>query len=472
MFSDESASSGNFVPDFGAEPPEEESRPAAPPSFTPDFGGASEAEPTHVSHPTRPHEALPSWEEALSEQEQALSPQEGITRVRDSDFLLEDLEGVRRPERTRRVRPTLRVPLPVWLGLALVIFLLLCGALATRAYLSGNLPAPLADLLTPGERPTLPIEALSTDRPASPTPEALPSLTPTVLPTQSGAAGKPATATPTPTAEITPTVPEIVIVDERHILQRGVEMVLVPGGSFVMGSEVRPDESPPHSVTLGAYYIDLYEVTNEQWARCVAAGACAPPHSTDLQGQPYYGEEAYAEYPVVYVSWTDADAYCRWRGARLPTEAEWEMAARWDAAEGHTRVYPWGDEWDDPASRLNYCDASCPLAGADAAFNDGWPLTAPVGSFPDGFSAAGVADLAGNVAEWVADWYAPDYYAVSPEVDPQGPMSGIQRVVRGGAWGVGSADLLRSAVRSHYAPDDYGPGVGLRCALSASAVNP
>ncbi len=472
MFSDEGASSGNFVPDFGTEPAAGEPPSAVPPNFTPDFG-ASEAEPTHVSQPTRPHKALPSWEEAISEQEQALAPQEGLARVRGGDFLFEDLEEVRRPKRTRRARPALRVSLPVWLGLALFISLLLCGGLAAKAYLSGNLPASLVNLLTPGGRPTLSIEALSTDRPASPTPEVFPSPTSTALTAQPNAAGEPAIATPTFAAdEATPSVSEIVIVDERHILHHGVEMVLVPGGSFVMGSEVRSDESPPHIVTLSPYYMDLYEVTNEQWAECVTAGACAPPHATDLVGQPYYGEEAYAKYPVVYVSWADADAYCRWRGARLPTEAEWEMAARWDAAEGRARIYPWGDEWDDPASRLNYCDASCPLAGADTAFNDGWALTAPVGSFPAGFSAAGIADLAGNVAEWVADWYAPDYYAVSPEVDPQGPADGTQRVVRGGAWGVGSADLLRSAVRSHYLPDDYGPGVGVRCALSANLINP
>ena len=470
MFFSEDESSNDFVPDFGAEQGEGEQKLPTPPQFAPSFGD-SEAETTHVSQPTRRHEALPSWEEAISEQERALSPQEGIARLRDDALFLGDLEGPERPDRTRQVRRGLRVPLPVWLGLALIVSLLVCGALAARAYLSGNLPAPVADLLTPGERPTLPIEALSTDWPTPSTLAETGSQTPTSLPTLSSVTREATPITPTEeeTLSVTPTA-----ADRRRILHdpSGAEMIYVPAGRFTMGSDLRADEAPPHIVTLSAYYIDLYEVTNEQWARCVAAGACTPPHSTDLQGQPYYGEEAYANYPVVHVSWLDADVFCRWRGARLPTEAEWEMAARWDTAEGHVRTYPWGDEWDDPASRLNYCDASCPLAGADASFNDGWALTAPVGSFPAGFSALGIADLAGNVAEWVADWYDPDYYAISPEVDPQGPTEGTQRVVRGGAWGVSSPDLLRSAMRSHYDPDAHGPGVGFRCAISASAVNP
>lgn len=467
MFFGEDELPNDFVPDFGAERKEGEQELPAPPTFAPSFGD-SEAETTHISQPTRPHEALPSWEEAISEQERALSPQEGIARLRNEALFLGDLEEPERPDRTRRVRHGLRVPLPVWLGVALIASLLVCGALAARAYLGGNLPAPVADLLTPGRRPTLPIEALSTDQPLFSTPT---EQTPTAPPTPSSAAEEAAPIAPTE-EETSPATP--LPADRPRILRdpSGAEMIYVPAGSFTMGSDLRADEAPPHIVTLSAYYIDLYEVTNEQWARCVAAGACTPPHATDLQSQPYYGEEAYANYPVVHVSWLDADAFCRWRGARLPTEAEWEMAARWDATEGHVRIYPWGDEWDDPSSRLNYCDASCPLTGADARFDDGWALTAPVGSFPAGFSALGVVDLAGNVAEWVADWYDPDYYAISPEIDPQGPTGGTQRVVRGGAWGVSSPDLLRSAMRSHYDPDAQGPGVGFRCAISASAVHP
>jgi formylglycine-generating enzyme required for sulfatase activity len=254
-------------------------------------------------------------------------------------------------------------------------------------------------------------------------------------------------------------------------MQAGVQMVYVPGGTFAMGSQFAPEEGPIHDVTLSPYYIDQYEVTNAQWAACVLAGGCTEPAvTTAYDGSPYYGETAFDNYPVINVTWYEADTYCRWRGVRLPTEAEWEMAARWNPVTGAVTVYPWGDEWDP--LRLNYCDASCLLtANADPSTDDGWPQAAPVGSFPAGASPVGALDMAGNVAEWVADWYGAGYYAISPAENPTGPASGTLRVVRGGAWGVGR-DLLRSTVRSRFSPDLFAAGLGLRCAVSADAVNP
>lgn len=241
----------------------------------------------------------------------------------------------------------------------------------------------------------------------------------------------------------------------------------------MMGSDAAANERPIHAVTLSPFYIDQYEVTNASYAACVAGGGCQPPGSTTAyDGTPYYGVEAYNTYPVVYVSWTEADIYCRWRGARLPTEAEWEMAARWDPASGAVTVYPWGNDWD--RTRLNYCDSSCLLTDVqflDPAYDDGWPQMAPVGSFPTGVSFVSAYDMAGNVAEWVLDWYSADYYAVSPPDNPTGPTSGRFRIIRGGGWTLDDF-WNRTTARSFFGSGTQAAGVGFRCALPASAVAP
>ena len=169
------------------------------------------------------------------------------------------------------------------------------------------------------------------------------------------------------------------------------------------------------------------------------------------------GLEAQGDHPVMQVSWDDAGAYCAWAGGRLPTEAEWEYAAR--GPDAHT--FPWGDGFD--ATRLNYCDRNCFLEWADGQGDDGFVLTAPVSSFPDGASWMGAVDMAGNVWEWTADWYDPEYYDIAPSSDPRGPGSGVQRVVRGGGWD-DTFDFARSANRHVYAPDRPQNYLGFRCA--------
>lgn len=143
------------------------------------------------------------------------------------------------------------------------------------------------------------------------------------------------------------------------------------------------------------------------------------------------------------------------------------MAARWDPDSGEATFYPWGDEWD--ADRLNHCDSSCPLDDGVAEADDGYPETAPVGSFPDGASPVGALDMAGNVAEWVADWYNED---ADPDetTDPTGPATGDRRVVRGGAWGVSAPELFSMTSRVAFGPDAQGPGVGFRCAIDAEDI--
>jgi serine/threonine protein kinase/formylglycine-generating enzyme required for sulfatase activity len=231
-------------------------------------------------------------------------------------------------------------------------------------------------------------------------------------------------------------------------------MVYVPAGEFIMGSdEGDSHEQPVHTVYLDAFYIDKYEVTNAQYRKCVEAGACDAPSPT------YYDDADYAQHPVVLVSWDDAHDYCRWAGKRLPTEAEWEKAAR-----GKDRqVYPWGNTFD--GSKLNFCDKNCSHSWKDASVDDGYTHTAPVGSYPAGASPYGALDMAGNVREWVADWYDQGYYSQSPYRNPKGPESGQERVVRGSSW-ITSEDTIRAAFRGHVTNrgDD---ALGFRCARSS-----
>ncbi len=245
--------------------------------------------------------------------------------------------------------------------------------------------------------------------------------------------------TPTPTLTLTP-VPTLTRA------QDGMVMVYVPAGPFKMGStDGEEDERPIHTVTLDAFWIDQTEVTNAMYALCVQAGACNAPVDTT-----YYGDGAYANHPVVYVDWYQASNYCAWVGGRLPTEAEWEKAAR-GGLEG--KRYPWGDE-------LPTCQAGA-RNGAQYRGCDG--LTVAVGTFqPNGY---GLYDMAGNVWEWVSDWYDPDYYRNSPASNPTGPISGGGRVLRGGSWFDYVKDI-RSAVRHGAIPDYSNDFAGFRCLRS------
>jgi serine/threonine-protein kinase len=229
--------------------------------------------------------------------------------------------------------------------------------------------------------------------------------------------------------------------------QFGVEMAFIPAGPFTMGFDRDENAKPAHLVMLADYYIDVYEVTNDSYKACVDAGACAAPKEKFSNTHPdYYGNPEFGRYPVLMVDWQAAQNYCAWRGGRLPTEAEWEKAARGDQ-ELH---YPWG--------RLLNCDK----ANYSQCVQD----TSEVGSYPDSASPYGLYDLAGNVMEWLNDWYNVGYYASSPESNPTGPETGIKRVVRGGGW-TSQPEELFAYHRTALSPDVFYLYLGFRCARPA-----
>jgi len=295
------------------------------------------------------------------------------------------------------------------------------------------------------------IESTATPLPKNTLPPALPTSTEPIAPTPAQ----------TLTAVISPTTESLT---NRVSPVDEMPQAYIPAGTFRMGGmDVRraPNELPVHDVTLNAFWMDQLEVTNAMYGLCVSAGACTLPQELKSQRRPeYFSNPEFKDYPVIYVTWGQAKAYCGWAGRRLPSEAEWERAGRGD----DFRTFPWGEEKAD---------------GLRANFNMLVGDTSRVGAYPAGASPFGVLDMAGNVAEWVNDFYSFDYSnALENTLNPTGPSTStsLNRVVRGGSLGDAEINIRvskRSSVLGSMlsaAPDsnaflgDSSPRIGFRCA--------
>jgi eukaryotic-like serine/threonine-protein kinase len=293
---------------------------------------------------------------------------------------------------------------------------------------------------------------------------------------QSIAAPPPSTVAPAPADALTQipftSTPEAVFTPEptptpvtvKISPKDGMTQLFVPAGLVKMGGMdilMENDELPAHDVTLDAFWIDQVEVTNGMYGLCIKAGVCRPPVKPNSDNhKDYFGNSQFQDYPVIQITWYDANAYCQWAGRRLPTEAEWERAARSD----DMRNYPWGNE---PPNTEN--------SNSNNIVGD----VTRVGSYADGASPFGALDMAGNVWEWVADFYNGKYYAESPTVNPTGPENGglnHLRVIRGGSFQDNLFDLRTSNRGYEIGPDPtklpddntyYGRSsvkIGFRCA--------
>ena len=243
---------------------------------------------------------------------------------------------------------------------------------------------------------------------------------------------------------------------EYYNLAGSIRLVYVPAGKFLMGSSETDgdhyeDEQPQHKVYLDSYWISRTQVTNAEFAECIGAKVCAYDVGTQLN--PHYTDPAYANHPVVFVSWYMAQTYCQWSGGRLPTEAEWEKAARGP----NGAKYAWG--WEDPENDIY-------LTNANNIIGD----TTPVGLFIKNTSYYGAVDMGGNVREWVSDWYDPHYYLTLPDSNPTGPASGDKKVLKGASF-EDSSHYSRAANRLAHDPTSPGVARGFRCVYTKAIIH-
>lgn len=346
--------------------------------------------------------------------------------------------------------------------------LFLFGFIYFIVILTGQLSKPKPIVLVPYETPTAIV--FSTEKPVTgkgglqppkstyqETVQTEPSVT---------VAGLTPTSEPTLTLVLTLTPsppPNNMIINEKD----NAIMVNIPAGEFLMGSEPEWDpyywgaEGPAHTVYLDSYWIYQTEVTNAQYETCVADHACPVPAYTKSETRTdYYGNPQYAAYPVVFVSYAHAVSYCDWAGGKLPTEAQWEKAARGVG----DNLFPWGNRLPDE-SLTNYCDVNCTESYRDKQHDDGYRDTAPVGNYPAGASFYGVYDMSGNVWEWVFDYFNAGFYQTSIYDNPRGPSTSNTRVVRGGSF-INEESGLRVVARYYQNPTRTQSYLGFRCVFN------
>ena len=235
------------------------------------------------------------------------------------------------------------------------------------------------------------------------------------------------------------------------------EMIDIPAASYLMGCDPMKDivcyyvpEEKQHKVSISAFSIDKYEVTTQGYDECMKAKKCSMP---TIGGLMHYGNPESKRFPINGISWYQARQYCQWKGKRLPTSAEWELAAR--GTDG--RIYPWGNQQPD-------CSRTVMDRPGAGHMGCGSGDTLDVGSKPEGASPYGVMDMAGNVWEWTSDWYDEQYYFHSPEKDPKGPENGQLKITRGGDFLSRQGYELRASGRFPYYPSNPSPAIGFRCA--------
>lgn len=360
-----------------------------------------------------------------------------------------------------------------WLAAGGIVVVVVAWLLLANNQGSGSEPSAIGAAVS--THTAVPSRATATSVLPSPTAQIPPSLTPEKAPSLTPETAILPEVTPAPTNSATP--PAQRDFPATYVGNDGLRMYLVPAGDFLMGSTESQveyavgvcsqsgandpcgynefsNELPQHTVYLSAYYMDATEVTNDQYRNCVRAGACATPHDGAGLYRPatYFNATSYGDYPVVRVTWYDARDYCFWVNERLPTEAEWEKAAR-----GPTGLlFPWGNTWD--ASLVNTQEG-----GGDRLH--------PVASYPQGVSPYGLFDLSGSVWEWVQDWFSDSFYGISSASDPSGPSNGTRKVLRGGSFS-NHVHYARSANRGLETPDSSSAYRGFRCVVDAAEVAP
>jgi formylglycine-generating enzyme required for sulfatase activity len=299
------------------------------------------------------------------------------------------------------------------------------------------------------------------------------------------------TSTPTPEPPPTPTTIPTATPLPLEFSVAGGTMYFIPGGFFEMGAEAAslfeectnfmdgcqeewfaPSE-PAHMVLVAPYFLDLHEVTNEAYVTFLndiftTDGSCLgqpcvvhDESQVSREENTFFVAAEFSSNPVAGVTWYGAAAYCEWRSARLPTEAEWEKAASWDDPTATKRRYPWGDVFD--GELVNFCDVNCDAPQSNSDFDDGQAAAGPIMSYERGRSSSGGYDLGGNVWEWVSDWFDAEFFTEAIYTNPIGPETGEAKVVRGGSW-FDTGNFMGTTIRFPSLPDNADKTIGFRCA--------